>query len=94
MEKQIQKNYWKLVKNWIGQTNFDENMKQYIYIYLFYDLKNKKKIRAYSDIYKDALIEIPIFIDIETPAIYHQETGEYIGFIKNEEKIIIKFNQV
>lgn len=91
-ERQVQRNYWKLVKNWIGESGMDENMKLYIYYYLLHDLKSKKKMRVYADTYKDNMAEIPIFIDVETPAIYSQKTGEYIGYFKNGEKIIIKFD--
>jgi hypothetical protein len=91
MNAELKKNYWKMVKSWINSSDMDENCKRYVYLYLFNSLKEKKKMRVYSDLYEDALCKIPVFVDIETNAIYHQESGDYIGFIKNGEKIIVRY---
>lgn len=92
MNTELKKNYWKTVKSWINSSTLDENSKRYVYLYLFHNLKEKKKIRVYSDLYQDAMCEIPVFVDIETNAIYHQQTGDYIGFVKNGEKIIVRYS--
>lgn len=93
MNSEIKKNYWKLVKNWINASDMDENKKRFVFLFLLHNLKEKKKFRVYSQLYQDALCQIPVFVDIETNAIYNQESGDYIGFVKNGEKIIVKYNQ-
>lgn len=74
-----------LVKNWIQKTNMSNEMKEYIYYYLIHDIKNKKKLKVISRNHAN----IPVFIDIETPCVFHQDTGKYIGYLKNGEIKIV-----
>ena len=81
--------YWNYVKNWIYMTNLPHEMKEYLYLYLFHDIKNKKKLKVVErNVQKDNM-NLPIFIDIETPCVFHQETGKYIGIVKNGEIKIV-----
>lgn len=77
-----------LVKNWIQKTNMTNEMKEYLYFYLIHDIKNKKKLKVISRSHSN----IPVFVDIETPCVFHQETGKYIGYIKNGEIKIVNNN--
>lgn len=89
MENFKSKLYWTHVKNWIYITNFPNEMKEYLYLYLVHNIKNKKKLKVVArNIQKDN-ITLPIFIDIETPCVFHQETGKYIGIVKNGEIKIV-----
>lgn len=74
-----------LVKNWIQKTNMPNEMKEYLYFYLIHDIKNKKKLKVISRSYSN----IPVFVDIETPCVFHQDTGKYIGYMKNGEIKIV-----
>lgn len=82
-----------MVKNYIYSADIEENTKQFIFIYLYHNLKEKKKLRVYCDNYQDASCSFPVYVDIESNAIFSQQNGEYIGFLKNNEKIIIVFKK-
>lgn len=89
MENSKSNLYWNHVKNWIYMTNLSYEMKEYLYLYLFHDIKNKKKLKVVArDLKKENMI-LPVFIDIETPCVFHQKTGNYIGIIKNGEIKIV-----
>jgi hypothetical protein len=89
--KKSESQYQRLLKDYIFSAPVPEKIKNFIYVFVYHNLRSKKAFKVYSDnlITGDGIGSRQVYVDTESDGVFCALSGKYIGYSKNGKLYVL-----